>query len=150
MSHTRRGVFLAALALLAGSCRSAPTEEPDAAARLLSDVDALGEAVREAVADAGRRERAVARIGELRHKTATHLEFVGGLRKRIQELDSDFDAPRERFDALLAEWRARRERALERRAEFMIALKGELTRTEWSEVTAGMRRLRPEPEETGK
>jgi hypothetical protein len=61
------------------------------------------------------------------------------IQRQFLDAAADYDAKREDLQAKFDRARDRRTETLQKRTTLMVALKGEMTAAEWSEVMEGMR-----------
>ena len=93
------------------------------------------ELVRATVSDPVRAERVVELLGERDRLVKEHAQRVIEHRERIAILAADYDARRENFEALLAEFNRQRALAQKETIDLVVAMKAATTADEWKAIS---------------
>jgi flagellar motility protein MotE (MotC chaperone) len=123
------------------------SQSPDPAevqARIAAAREQEIELVRATVADPGRAERFIALLREREGLVEAHAERLAAHRKRIAALAADYDARREDFEAVLAEFNRQRAAAQQETIDLVAAMKEATTADEWAIISKfQLKRLEP-------
>jgi septal ring factor EnvC (AmiA/AmiB activator) len=129
-------ILLAALiatALLAAACATQPPAADPAA--LQAQLEAFRrqerDLVRATVTDADRAERLLSLLDERDRLVAESTLRLKEKRKRMAQLNADYHAGRDRFEALMAEFSGERSDAQSRFVALIGEMKAQTTRAEW-------------------
>ena len=128
---TRVAAFLMLLTYLITGCGGTP---PDAKEIERQAFDDLREEVRLVIDDSAREAAVVAIVDQLEVDFATVRQLAEERRARLRDLNSNYDATREQFEALLAEFRQRREDDHARFRETRHALREATSPEEWDRL----------------
>ena len=144
------GVFLATLVVaglvVVSSCATlGQAPDPD---KVRAQIAAAREQeislVRATVADPERAERLVELLHDRDRLVAEHATLLVAYRKKIAALSADYDARREDFEALLAEFNRQRAVAQKETIELVVAMKAATTADEWKTIARfQLKRLEP-------
>ena len=137
-------VSLAAVVLL--SCAS--LRQPPDPAKIQLKIAAAREKevalVRETVSEPARAERLLELLGERDRLVEKHARHVIEHREKIAVLAADYDARREDFEALLADFNRQRALAQKETIDLVLAMKAATTADEWKTISRfQMKRLQP-------
>ena len=130
------GLLLVALVLL-NSCASL-RQSPDPA-RVLAKIAEYREQeiqlVHSTVADPDRADRFIALLAERDRMAGEYVERITEHREKLAALAADYDARREDFESLLAEFNRRRAAAQQETIELVAAMKAATTAEEWDTIS---------------
>lgn len=102
------------------------------------------ELVRATVADPGRAERFIELLRDRDRLVEEHVRFLVAHRQKMAALSADYDARREDFEALLAEFNRRRASAQRETLDLHAAMKQATTADEWKTISRyQLKRLDP-------
>ena len=147
---TLTGIFLATACMFVvdqlASCATL-TQPPDPAkvqAQIAEAREQEIELVRATVADAERAERLLELLAERDRLVAEHAKSVIEHRQKIATLTADYDARREDFEALLADFNRQRASAQKETIDLVAAMKATTTPDEWKTISRfQLKRLEP-------
>lgn len=91
--------------------------------------------VRATIADPGRAERFIELLRERDRLVAEHAGHLVAHRQRIAALTADYDARREDFEALLADFNRQRAAAQSETIDLVAAMKAATTASEWKAIS---------------
>ena len=140
-TKTLTGLFLVTACLfvvvLLASCATL-TQPPDPAkvqAQIAESRAQEIELVRATVADPVRAERFVELLRKRDRLVEEHAGRLIAYRKKVAALTADYDARREEFDSLLADFNRQRESAQQETIDLVAAMKGATTADEWKTIS---------------
>lgn len=144
------GIFLAAAVsaglILLASC-AALKQAPDPAkvqAQIAAAREQELELVRATVADPARAERLIELLVERDRLVQEHTGLLVVHREKLAALTADYDARREDFEALLAEFNRQRAAAQGEMIDLVAAMKAATTADEWKTISEfQLKRLEP-------
>lgn len=145
-----RGFLILATALLAAalllSC--AGLRQPPDPAKVQAQIAEYRqqeiELVRDTVSDPARAERLLQLLAERDHLVETHAKRVIAHRQKMSALTADYDARREDFEALLADFNRQRASAQKETIDLVAAMKAATTADEWKVISRfQLKRLHP-------
>lgn len=147
---TLTGIFLATacmfVVLQLASCATL-TQPPDPAkvqAQIAEAREQEIEVVLATVADPVRAERFLELLRERDRLVEEHAGRLIAHRKKVADLTADYDARREDFEALLADFNRQRESAQKETIDLVAAMKGATTADEWKTISRfQLKRLDP-------
>ena len=144
-----QGILIAAIAVLAVALLSCAnlTQPPDPAevqAQIAEAREQEIELVRATVADPERAERLLELLAERDRLVQEHAKRVIEHREKIAVLTADYDARREDFEALLADFNRQRASAQKETIDLVAAMKAATTADEWKVISRfQLKRLEP-------
>ncbi len=138
------GIAILAVSLLScASLRQLPDPE-EIRAQIAEAREQEIELVRATVADPERAERLLELLVERDHLVSKHAKRVIEHRERIAALTADYDARREDFEALLADFNRQRAAAQKETIDLVAAMKAATTAEEWKVIARfQLKRLEP-------
>ena len=139
------GIAILAVSLLScASLRQLPDPEK-VRAQIAEAREQEIELVRATVADPERAERLLELLVERDHLVSKHAKRVIEHRERIAALTADYDARREDFEALLADFNRQRAAAQKETIDLVAAMKAATTAEEWKVISRfQLKRLEPQ------
>jgi predicted aminopeptidase len=147
---TLTGFFLATVALLAlvflASCATIgqPPDPAKVQAQIAEAREQEIELVRTTVTDAERAERLVELLRERDRLVEEHARLLVAHREKMATLAADYDARREDFEALLADFNGQRAAAQKETIDLVTAMKAATTADEWKTISKfQLKRLEP-------
>jgi hypothetical protein len=144
-----QGILVVAIAMLAVtllSCASLrqPPDPEKVRAQIAEAREQEIELVRNTIADPGRAERLLELLTERDRLVKEHAQRVIEHRERIAALAADYDAGREDFEALLADFNRQRASAQKETIDLVDAMKAATTPDEWKVISRfQLKRLEP-------
>jgi hypothetical protein len=147
---TLTGIYLASacvcVVVLLASCATL-TQPPDPAkvqAQIAEAREQEVEVVLATVADPVRAEHFVELLRERDRLVEEHARRLNAYRKKVADLTADYDARREDFEALLADFNRQRASAQMETIDLLAAMKGATTADEWKTISSfQLKRLDP-------
>ena len=144
------GISLTTIATLAccllASCASLrqPPDPVAVQAQIAAAREQEIELVRATVADPERAERFINLLRERDGLVAAHAERLTAHRKRMAALAADYDARREDYETLLADFNRQRAAAQKQTIDLVAAMKETTTADEWATISKfQLKRLEP-------
>lgn len=138
------GIAILAVTLLSCASLKQPPDPAQIQAQIAEAREQEIELVRATVADPGRAERLLELLRERDRLVEKHARLLIAHREKMAALSADYDARREDFEALLADFNLQRALAQKETIDLVAAMKAATSADEWRTISRfQLKRLEP-------